>query len=109
MGDWVLDHRRNNHSAALVCTVIVHRELRCEDCDVLRMRRSTLESVGELRREGRITQEDYEAFEWLHWQLSPYRGERPAPADENVRRIIGKLIQARPDLADRPELEVLRG
>lgn len=105
---WVAAHRRNNTESERVCRSVVHRELRCEDCDVLRMARLSLGQVDDLRREGRVTQEDWEAYEWLHRQLSPYRApSRKAPGDADVLRIVRKLVGAKPGLSDRPELEGL--
>lgn len=72
-----------------------HFELRCEDCDVLRMSRASLDKVDDLYRQGRATQDDFEAFGYVFALLSPYQGNPAAPTDPDVRRIARKLLVAR--------------
>lgn len=72
-----------------------HFEMRCEDCDVQRMARLTFEQVESLYYDGRITQDEFEAYAYLHDLLSPYRGTPPATDFPAVRRIARKLARAR--------------
>lgn len=90
---WTTDHRHNQAEDA-VCTS-QHFELRCETCDVRRMSRLSLDAVQSQYHQGRLTQEDYEAYSYVHWLLSPYRGTPTAPEHPQVRRIARKLLRAR--------------
>lgn len=72
-----------------------HFELNCEDCDVWRMSRASLDKVDDLYRSGRATQDDFEAFSYVFTLLSPYQGNPPAPVDLDVRRIARKLLKVR--------------
>lgn len=72
-----------------------HFELKCEDCDVKRMSRLSLDSVDDLYRQGRITQDDFEAFTYVFTLLSPYRGAPSTPDHADVRRIARKLLAVR--------------
>lgn len=74
-----------------------HFEMRCEDCDVKHLSRSTLGNVEDRYRTGRITQDEYEAYCYVWALLSP-SGSRPewrrTPEIPAVRRIARKLLRA---------------
>jgi hypothetical protein len=72
-----------------------HFELKCEDCDVWRMSSASLDKVDDLYRQGRVTQDDFEAFDYVFTLLSPYQGTPVEPTDPHVRRIARKLLVAR--------------
>lgn len=75
-----------------------HFQLRCEDCDVQRLARATLDQIDEHYRAGRITQDQYEAYCHLWALLSPHGGQpawRSAPEIPAVQRIVRKLLRAR--------------
>lgn len=89
-------HRDEQHRCPIVdAPDNFHFELKCEDCDVKRMSRLSLDKVDDLYRQGRITQDDFEAFTYVFTLLSPYRDRPPTPADPDVRRIARKLLAAR--------------
>lgn len=71
-----------------------HFELKCEDCDVKRMSRLSMDKVDDLYRQGRITQDDFEAYGYAFALLSPYQGAPVEPTDPHVRRIARKLLVA---------------
>ena len=96
---WVTDNRKHRDEAN-PCTTRnepgnYHFELKCEDCDVWRMSRSSLDQVDDLYRQGRVTQDDFEAFSYVFTLLSPYQGTPPVPTDADVRRIARKLLVVR--------------
>lgn len=71
-----------------------HLEMRCEDCDAARLARLPLGKVEDLYHEGRITQDEYEAYMHVWAVLSPsgsMPGWREAPKLEAVARIARKL------------------
>jgi hypothetical protein len=72
-----------------------HFELKCEDCDVKRMSRLSLDKVDDLYRQGRVTQDDFEAYSYAFALLSPYQGTPETPTDPHVRRIARKLLAVR--------------
>ncbi|MGW2048649.1 hypothetical protein ACWCPF_26210 [Streptomyces sp. NPDC001858] len=75
-----------------------HFELRCEDCDVQRLSRLNLGQVDDRYREGRVTQNGFEAYMFVWALLSPAgsRAEwREPPTDPTVRRIARKLLAIR--------------
>jgi hypothetical protein len=75
-----------------------HFELRCEDCDAQRLSRLNLGQVDDRYREGRVTQNGFEAymFVWAHLSPSGSRAEwREMPTEPTVRRIARKLLTIR--------------
>jgi hypothetical protein len=94
---WVTENRKHQLVADR-CPIVdaadnYHFELKCEDCDVKRMSTMSLDRVDELYREGRVTQDDFEAYLFVWTALSPYRPDVPvAPLDPHVRRIARKLL-----------------
>ncbi len=101
--------KRKHDTEGITCPLVpwdgnYHFELRCEDCDVWRMSRATLDQVDAWHFQGRITQDDFEAYTWLHGRLSPYSRVGPVPEIPAVRRIARKLLAARPELPSLPEL-----
>ena len=95
---WVTEHRHHRDEAD-PCTARdrddIHLTLKCEDCDVFRMSRMTLEQVTSMSHQGRITQDDLEAYDYVWTLLSPYRGTPAAPEQSDVRRIARKLLRSR--------------
>lgn len=106
---WVTENRKHRDESD-PCTILDtqsngHFELRCEDCDVWRMSRASMDQVEDWYRVGRVTQDDFEAFSYVFALMSPYRGAPVAPTDTAVRRIARKLLAARsfdvpPELLD---------
>ncbi|MER6183095.1 hypothetical protein [Streptomyces sp. NPDC001652] len=75
-----------------------HFELRCEDCDAQRLSRLNLGQVDDRYRQGRVTQNGFEAYMYVWALLSPAgsRAEwRETPEDPTVRRIARKLLTLR--------------
>ncbi|MFF2100893.1 hypothetical protein [Streptomyces sp. NPDC058202] len=75
-----------------------HLELRCEDCDIQRLAGLNLGQVDDRYREGRITQNCFEAYMFAWAVLSPAgsRAEwRETPTSPDVRRIARKLLGLR--------------
>ena len=77
-----------------------HFENRCEDCDVQRLSRVSLEVVEDRFEQGRISRDMLDAYRWVwsllspagsmpHWQHQPY------VTDPAVRRIARKLLRVR--------------
>lgn len=96
---WVTDNRKHRDESN-PCTTRnesgnFHFELKCEDCDVQRMSRASLNKVDDLYRQGRVTQDDFEAFGYVFALLSPYQANPAEPTDTHVRRIARKLLVAR--------------
>lgn len=74
-----------------------HLEGRCEDCDVRTLSRLTLGEVEDRHHAGRITQEQYEAYDYVHSLLSGTRYTLAVPAAPAARRIARKLLRAHGD------------
>lgn len=73
-----------------------HFEKCCEDCDVRRISRLTLDSLGRQYQQGRITQDQFEAYMYVWALLSPHGGQpqwRVTPELPDVRRIARKLLR----------------
>jgi hypothetical protein len=104
---WVTDNRL--HREDVVTCTSPHLDLYCEDCDARRMSRASLGTVEDLHHQGRLTQDDLEAYMHVWARYSPHGGQsvwRTVPEDGNVRRIARKLIMFRDwevpaDLEDR--------
>jgi hypothetical protein len=96
---WVTENRKHRDESD-PCPIVAdldnyHFELRCEDCDVSRMSRLSLVQVEDLHYQGRLTQDDFEAYGYVHALLSPYSGAPTVPTIPAVRRIARKLLAAR--------------
>jgi hypothetical protein len=108
----VTDRRMHNASDRIMCDIAYtgsgnrHLELRCEDCDVLRMSRLTLGSLEDQYHTGRVTQDDYEAYTYVFSTLSGLHANPTVPSFPAVRRIARKLLAVRPELGSIPELGI---
>jgi hypothetical protein len=95
---WVTENKLHREDTVTCTSGATHRELYCEDCDARRMSRATLAAVEGLYRQGRLTQEDFEAYAYVWALLSPHGGQagwRSTPEDAVVRRIARKLFRLR--------------
>lgn len=77
-----------------------HLEGRCEDCDVRRISRYSLEDVMDRFGEGRVTIAQFDAYRFVWGLLTPYDTYRhwanqPYVTDPDVCRIARKLCRAR--------------
>lgn len=77
-----------------------HFEGRCEDCDVRRLSRLSLEQVTDQFSDGRVTRNQFDAYRWTWAALSPYGNNahwrhQPYVIDSDVRRIARKLCRIR--------------
>jgi hypothetical protein len=96
---WVTDNRKHRDELD-PCQIEdepdqSHSEMKCEDCDVRRMSRLSQDRVDDRYRQGRLTQDDYEAYSYVFGLLSPYQGTPETPTGSHVRRIARKLLAVR--------------
>jgi len=92
---WVTDNRHHRDENDPCTSGSVHLTLLCEDCDTRRLSRMTPDRAASLAYQGRITQDDFEAYDYVWTLLSPYRGTPAAPDHPDVRRIARKLLRIR--------------
>lgn len=72
-----------------------HFEMRCEDCDLSRLSVRTLGTVEDLFHQGRITEDEFEAYMHVWAILSPtgsYATWRDVPTLPDVQRMVRKLL-----------------
>ena len=74
-----------------------HFEGRCEDCDARTLSRLTLGEVEDRYHTGRVTQEQYDAYDYVHSLLSGIRYTLAVPVEPAARRIARKLLRAHGD------------
>lgn len=77
-----------------------HFEGRCEDCDVKVMGRLSLGEIEDRHSQGRLSQDQLDAYRWV-WALlspagsNPHWKNQPYVRDPAVRRIARKLCRVR--------------